>query len=109
MNIKYAFLKKSKKTTINGVKHFGIKFIKKKTYEELFTKDEEVITRWYEYLKRYCIQTKFRMYFKSIKVLGKGNFAKVFLVQRKTDNKPFACKVFNKSEIFKDPLEKKCL
>ncbi len=49
------------------------------------------------------------MYFKSIKVLGKGNFAKVFLVSRKSDDKNYAVKVYDKKVIFKDPLEKKCL
>lgn len=53
--------------------------------------------------------TKFRCYFKTKKVIGKGNFAKVFLVERFSDNKEFAVKVFNKKIIMSDPLEKKCL
>ena len=65
-----------------------------------------MINEWFEYLKRFCILTKFRCYFKSKKVIGKGNFAKVFLVERISDSKPFAVKVFNKKVIMGDELEK---
>lgn len=47
--------------------------------------------------------TKFRCYFKTKKVIGKGNFAKVFLVERISDCKEFAVKVFNKKVIMSDP------
>lgn len=43
MDVNFAFMKKSKKTTINGIPHYGIKFIKKKTYEEIFSKSEETV------------------------------------------------------------------
>jgi len=60
-------------------------------------------------LRQYCILTKFRCYFESLKVIGKGNFAKVFLVRRISDSREFAVKVFSKSVIMQDPLERKCL
>ena len=109
MDINNAFMWLTKGTIINGIEHFGIKFIKKKTYEELFCPNENIIREWFEYLKKYCIMTKFRCYFKTKKVIGKGNFAKVFLVERFSDNKEYAVKVFNKKIIMSDPLEKKCL
>ncbi len=109
MNIKNSFMKKTSKTKINGKDYYGIKFIKKKTYEELFCSKKEIIEEWFEFLKKYCILTKFRCYFKSKTVIGKGNFAKVFLVERISDNKEFAVKVFNKKVIMNDVLEKKCL
>ena len=109
MDIKSAFVKVTSGTEIKGQIFFGLKFIKKKTYEELYHTDEEVVNQWFEYLKRYCILTKFRCYFESKQVIGKGNFAKVFLVERKKDKKEFAVKVFDKETIMKDELEKKCL
>ena len=109
MDVLNSFMKKTEGTLIKGVLHYGIKFIKRRTYEELFHPDKEVVNHWFELLKRYCILTKFRCYFESIKVLGKGNFAKVFLVKRISDGKEFAVKVFNKSAIMQDPLEIKCL
>lgn len=42
-------------------------------------------------------------------MIGKGNFAKVFLVVRKRDQREFAVKVFDKEIIMKDDLERKCL
>lgn len=109
MDIKNSFLKKTTNSVIDGIPHFGLKFIKKKTYEELFHKDERIIDQWFEILKRYCILTKFKCYFESIKVIGKGNFAKVFLVRRLTDSKEFAVKVFNKNMLMQEAMEKKCL
>ena len=60
MDVKHAFMKFTKNTIIKGKPHFGIKFIKKKTYEELYHEDETLIMQWFEKLKSYCILTKFR-------------------------------------------------
>jgi len=109
MDINSAFMKVTADTKINGESHFGLKFIKKRAYEELFTPNEAIVQEWFDYLKRYCILTKFRLFFETIKVIGKGNFAKVFLVERKTDGKQYAVKVFSKNVIMGDPLERKCL
>lgn len=109
MDILNAFSKITYDTKINNENHFGLKFIKKRAYEELFTPNEAIVNEWYDHLKRYCILTKFRLYFETIKVIGKGNFAKVFLVERKTDKKQFAVKVFSKNVIMGDALERKCL
>lgn len=109
MDIKNSFLKKTTGSIIDGIPHFGLKFIKKKTYEELFHKDEKIVDQWFEILKRYCLLTKFKCYFESVKVIGKGNFAKVFLVRRLKDSKEFAVKVFNKNVVMQDTVEKKCL
>ena len=109
MDINSSFMKITSDTKINGENHFGLKFIKKRAYEELFTTNEAIINEWFDFLKRFCILTKFRLYFETIKVIGKGNFAKVFLVERKSDLKQFAVKVFSKNVIMGDPLERKCL
>lgn len=109
MDISNSFIKKTTGTTINGVSYHGLKFIKKQNYEELYHTDAGVIEAWFEALKRHCMLTKFRCYFESVKVIGKGNFAKVFLVNRLSDKKEFAVKVFSKGVIMQDPLEKKCL
>jgi len=110
MDVLNSFMKYSDEpVTINGVTHYGIKFIKKRTYEEIFHSSQEVIETWFEVLKNYCVLTKFRNYFESVKVLGQGAFAKVFLVNRISDKKEFAVKVFNKAAIMDDPSEMKCL
>lgn len=51
MDIQNAFVRVTKGTMINGIEHFGIKFIKKKTYEELFSPDENIIKEWFDCLK----------------------------------------------------------
>lgn len=109
MDILNSFLKLTYETIIDGDKYYGLKLIKKKAYEELFVKDEGIARMWFAILKRQCVLTKFRLYYETIKVIGKGNFAKVFLVERKSDNKQFAVKVFQKNEIMKDDTERKCL
>lgn len=86
-----------------------IKFTKSKSYEELFHEDEGVVMEWFEELKHICVLSRFRTFFKSEVVLGKGNFAKVFRVKRNSDGKKFAVKVFDKQLILSDELERKCL
>ena len=75
MDVKNAFIKMTSGTLIKGKVYFGLKFIKKKTYEELYHADEEVIQQWFEYLKNFCILTKFRYF------LVKSNSQVLFRVQ----------------------------
>lgn len=109
MDIQNAFLKITSGTVINGERNFGIKFIKKRSYEELLTTNEAMANEWFEALKRWCVLTKFRLHYETIKVLGKGNFAKVFLVERKADARRFAVKVFAKNLVMADESERRCL
>ncbi len=53
--------------------------------------------------------TKFRSYFKNISEIGRGNFAKVYLVKRNSNSKQYAVKVFNKKIFLEDENEKKCI
>ena len=41
MDIKNSFIKQTSGTMINGKPHFGLKFIKKKIYEDIYTLDKE--------------------------------------------------------------------
>lgn len=53
--------------------------------------------------------TKFKKYYSDIKVIGSGNFAKVYLVERKTTKERFAVKVFDKEIMEIDKVERECI
>jgi len=46
--------------------------------------------------------SQFGLFYENVKVLGQGNFAKVFLVKKKSDNEQYAVKVFDKKAILAD-------
>ncbi len=75
-------------------------------YEELWSDDEEVLNRWYHTLGRFCIYSSFRVDYDLIGVLGKGNFAKVYLVEQRDTKKKFSAKIFDKQLIKDDEFEK---
>ena len=109
MDIKNAFVKKTSGTIINGTRYYGIRFVKRLNYEELYHTSGQVIDAWFERLKRHCILTKFRSSFESVRLIGRGNFAKVFLVRRLVDGQRFAVKVFNKAAVMSNALERRSL
>ena len=109
MDILNAIIRKVKPFDLNGVRYFGLKFIKRSSFEEIYTTDKKVVVDWYEYLKRFCRQIKFKGKYDEISLLGKGSFAKVFLVERKDDKQRFAVKIFNKGPFMADDYERKCL
>jgi len=96
MDINYSRIKLILDDVVNQESVHCIKFIKLRSYEEIFSPDYEKIMRWFEALKRFCVLSRFREYFSSIKVLGKGNFAKVFMVEEKSNKRQFAVKIFDK-------------
>jgi len=85
-----------------------LRLIKNRKYEELWNDDEEILFNWYNALSASCIYSNFRSDYEIHKVLGKGNFAKVYLVEEKETKKFFAAKIFDKHLIKNDEFEKKC-
>ena len=63
--------------------------------------------KWQKYLKKSCILQNYGKYYVNKKVIGKGNFAKVILAERLTDNKKFAIKTFDKRKLMQQSIEKK--
>jgi hypothetical protein len=104
MNINYALIK-VEEVFAEDNKMWSIKLCKDKSYEQLYTLEKSVADRWLTAMQRYCIKSKFRSYFSSDKVLGKGAFAKVYAVTRGSDGAKFAAKVFDKKLIVKDDIE----
>jgi len=109
MDVLNAFIRVTNSTLIRGERYYGLKFIKRQNFEEMFTQDENLVLEWHEHLKRYCRQIKFRNYFREVSLLGSGSFAKVFLVERKADKQQFAVKIFEKEPFLKEEFERKCL
>ena len=105
IEIQNTFLRRSK-TIIQGYEYYTIKFVKPKSYELIYSRDKVVIEKWFNLLKKWCILIKFSKHFKSMKVLGKGSFGMVYLVQRKTTKERYAVKVFQKKLIEERPEEK---
>jgi hypothetical protein len=85
-----------------------LRLIKNKKYEELWSDEEEVLNRWYHTLGRFCIYSSFRVDYDLVGVLGKGNFAKVYLVEERDTKKKFSAKIFDKQLIKDDEFEKVC-
>lgn len=106
IDIAYSRIKLLKNTEVFGKHIHGIRFIKAKNYEEIFHTELSVIVDWFEVLKRYCVMSKFREIYKIKNMIGKGNFAKVYVTTRLEDQKDFAAKIFDKKLIVQDKFER---
>lgn len=106
IDIAYSRIKLLKSAEMFGKTLNGIRFIKAKNYEEIFHPDLATILDWFEVLKRYCVMSKFREIYQIKNMIGKGNFAKVFVTTRIKDQKPFAAKIFDKKLIVQDKFER---
>ena len=83
-----------------------LRLIKNKKYEELWSDDEKILNKWYDRLSKQCIYSNFRADYDIHSLLGKGNFAKVYLVEDKTTRKKLSAKIFDKVLIKEDEFEK---
>lgn len=86
-------------------------------YHEFFSESKADILHWMEFLKFYCITSNFSESFELQHKIGKGHFAKVFLittsfqnlhlsqvfqVRRRKTSELYAAKVFTKDKAFDD-------
>jgi len=60
---------------------------------------EENVQDWYNVFKSICVLYNFHEEYKALKMIGKGSFAKVYLVQAKSTGKNYAVKSFTKESI----------
>jgi len=84
--------------------NFGFAIVMNKEAFELLFADEKMCEKWNEALKSVCILTNFCDEYKKIKVIGKGTFAKVFLIKSRKNGKFYAAKAFSKESF--DPVNK---
>ena len=106
IDIGYARLKLLKAAEVAGKQLHGIRFIKNKNYEEIYHESLESIVSWFTLLKRWCVLSKFREQYSIKNVIGKGNFAKVYITTKIEDNRDYAVKIFDKQLILQDEFER---
>jgi len=61
--------------------------------------DRQTMDNWVNALKNICVLTNFHDEYKATKIIGKGSFAKVYLVDSKSTGKNFAVKAFAKEAL----------
>lgn len=59
---------------------------------------KEVMQSWFDELKKYCILCTFSHDYSAVKILGKGNFARVYYSRAKQTGKEYAVKAFEKEK-----------
>ena len=82
IDIGFSRLKVIKSVETCGKNLSCIRFIKNRNYEEIFHSNLQTIDKWIQILKKYCVQSKFREHFSIGKELGRGNFAKVYVTKK---------------------------
>ena len=81
----------------------GFKLVGYKGSYEFFCKNIASQDEWVEKLRKVCVSLNISYRYSFGKMLGKGNFAKVHLAQRKKDSLSFAIKTIEKSKILENP------
>lgn len=64
---------------------------------------------WFQVLSKWGIQTNFTQEYSVLKLIGKGNFAKVYKVRCKKDQKEYAVKAFDKTQFSNIAIDKPAL
>lgn len=87
----------------------GIRFIKNMKYSDLWLSDEHQFTEWKVQLSKVCVQSDFHIKFNAVKMIGKGSFARVYLVENKEDGTRSAVKAFSKEYLLSQNKGKESL
>ena len=65
-------------------------------YCDFWVKDADIFKKWKKALSKQIIQSDFHVKFNAIKMIGKGSFARVYLVEDKETKIKYAVKAFSK-------------
>lgn len=123
----FYYLKSSKNNKIRGVmdtawvrveyileendkeKRYCIRFIRNMKYCDFWVSDEKLFKEWKRYLSRVFIQSDFHLKFNAMKMIGKGSFARVYLVEDKETKLKYAVKAFSKEYLLSQSKGKESL
>ncbi|CAD8138347.1 unnamed protein product [Paramecium octaurelia] len=95
---KLKYENKQEKESFNK-KKYGFRVIRNNQYRELYSRSKELNQLLWEHLRKCAILTQFKEDYSLEKMVGKGNFAKVYQTINKETKKLYAVKVFEKSKI----------
>eukprot|EP00347_Sterkiella_histriomuscorum_P000721 403374762 len=101
LNIKYARLKKLHFTDETGAYVYGFILMGKGNQIELYHHNKKHVDAWIEKLKDSVILVDLKEDYTIGSLIGKGNFAKVHVCRRKSDEKSYALKSVEKALIKK--------
>ena len=90
-------------------KRFCIRFIKNMKYCDFWISDDNDFRNWKQALTKVFIQSDFHVKFNAIKMIGKGSFARVYLVEDKETKAKFAVKAFSKEYLLSQSKGKESL
>jgi len=77
----------------------GFSITKNTVKHEFFAEEGQTVEIWVNALKHVCVMHNFHEEYKAVKMIGKGSFAKVYLVESKSNAKNFAVKAFTKESL----------
>ena len=90
-------------------RRFCIRFIKNMKYCDFWISEEKDFREWKNALSKVFIQSDFHVKFNAIKMIGKGSFARVYLVEDKETKAKFAVKAFSKEYLLSQSKGKESL
>ena len=90
-------------------KRFCVRFIKNMKYCDFWISEEKDFKEWRVALSKVFIQSDFHIKFNAIKMIGKGSFARVYLVENKETKAKFAVKAFSKEYLLSQSKGKESL
>lgn len=90
-------------------KKFCIRFIRNMKYCDFWVSDEKSFKEWKRQLSKVFIQSDFHLKFNAIKMIGKGSFARVYLVEDKETKLKYAVKAFSKEYLLSQSKGKESL
>lgn len=92
-----------------GETNYCVRFVRNMRYTDLWTTDEAHFRDWRSNLNRVFLQCDFHSKFNTIKMIGKGSFARVYLVENKETKERLAVKAFSKEYLLSQPKGKDSL
>lgn len=92
-----------------GEFNYCVRFIRNMKFTDLWSTDEAHFRDWRTHLNKVFVQCDFHSKFNTIKMIGKGSFARVYLVENKETKEKLAVKAFSKEYLLSQPKGKDSL